>query len=162
MKRTALIKLASTRHVVPVVILSGVTLFSSLVSEAFAEISSEKDAAVDADARLVRVEEFRALEAALADLSSQLAAQQELIASQQKEIDGQRRLLQSVQSQVGLSAEDQKVAHPMDDVTLARQSITLDELVTRQPESTRYSDDFVGSIPIPAAKQLLRSAVSRK
>jgi hypothetical protein len=156
MKRTALIKLASTCHGVPVVILSAVTLFSSGFSEAIAEISSENDAAVSADTHLVRAEEFRALQAALADLSSQLAAQQELIASQQKEIDGQRRLLQSVQAQVRISAEDQKVALPLDDVTQARQSITLDELVTRQPESTRYSDDFVGSIPIPGTEAAIK------
>ena len=156
MKRTALMKLANTCHVIPVVILSGIALFPSVFNEAVAEISSENDAAIDAETRLVRVEEFRALEAALADLSSQLAAQQELIASQQKEIDGQRRLLQSLQAQVGLSAEDQKMAHQLDDVTQARQSITLDELVTRQPESTRYSDDFVGSIPIPGSEAAIK------
>ena len=134
MKRTALMKFASTCRVVPVVILSGVTLFPAVFNEAIAEISSENDAAVDADTRLISVEEFRALEAALADLSLQLAAQQELIASQQKDIDRQRRLLQSVQGQGGFSAGDQKVARPLDDVTQAQQSITLDELVTRQPE----------------------------
>ncbi len=96
MKRTALMKLASICRVVRVAILSGVTLFPSIFNEAIAEISPEEDAAVDADVRLVRVEEFRALEAALADLSLKLAAQQELIASQQKDIDRQGRLLQSI------------------------------------------------------------------
>jgi len=156
MKRTALMMFARTCRVVPVVILSAVTLFSSGFSEAIAEISSENDAAANADTRLVRAEEFRALEAALADLSSQLAAQQELIASQQKEIDGQRRLLQSVQAQVRISAEDQMGDRPLDDVTQAQHSVTLDDLVTNQPESTRYSDDFVGSIPIPGTEATIK------
>ena len=148
--------LARQRFLLPVFILSGMNLVLPVLGEAVAEISSENDAVVDAETRLVRVEEFRALEAALADLSLQLAAQQELIASQQKDIDRQRRLLQSVQGQVGLSAEDQKVARPLDDVTQAQQSITLDELVTRQPESTRYSDDFFGSIPIPGTEAAVK------
>ncbi len=66
--------LARQRFLLPVFILSGMNLVLPVFGEAVAEISSEKDAAVDADARLVRVEEFRALEAAFADLSSQLAA----------------------------------------------------------------------------------------
>ena len=99
MKRTALMKLASICRVVRVAILSGVTLFPSIFNEAIAEISSEEDAAVNADARLIRVEEFRALEASVAGLGLQLAAQQELIASQQKDIDRQRRVLQSVLGQ---------------------------------------------------------------
>ncbi len=142
-------KHASTRFVVLVAILSSVVLFPSVFNEAIAEISPEEDAAVDADARLVGVEEFRALEASVADLSLQLAAQQELIASQHEEIDGQRRLLQSIQAQVGLSAQDRTTARQPNDVTQGRQSITLDELVARQPESTRYSEEFTGSIPIP-------------
>ena len=152
MKRMALMKFASTCRVVPVVILSGVTLFSAICNEAVAE----NDAVVDSATQLISVEEFRALEAALADLSSQLAAQQELIASQQKEIEGQRKLLQSVQTQVGLSAEGQMVDGPADDVAPAQQSKTLDEFVTEQPESTKYSDDFFGSIPIPGTEAAVK------
>lgn len=148
--------LARQRFLLPVFILSGMNLVLPVLGEAVAEISSDKNVAVDADARLVRVEEFRALEAALADLSLQLAAQQELIASQQKDIDQQRRLLQSVQGQVGFSAESQKAARPLDDVTQAQQSITLVELVTRQPESTSYGDDFFGSIPIPGTEAAVK------
>jgi len=156
MKRVPLTELATKRHAVPAVILSSVTLFLSGFNEAIAEISSGNDAAVSADTRLVSAEEFEALEAALADLSSRLAAQQELIASQQKEIDEQRRQLQSVQAQVWISAEDQGVAHPEAGVAPARQSLTVDELVTRQPESTKYSDDFAGSIPIPGTEAAIK------
>ena len=156
MRLTALIKLASTPHVVPVAILSGVILLPSVFNEATAEISSETGPAVDPDSRAIRVEEFRALEASLADLSLQLTAQQELIANQHEEIDGQRILLQSIQAQVGLLATDQTVEHQSDDVTQGRQSITLDELVTRQPESTRYSDVFFGSIPIPGTEAAVK------
>ncbi len=74
--------LARQRFLLPVFILSGMNLVLPVFGEAVAEISSENDAVVDAETGLVRVEEFRALEAAFADLSSQLAAQQELIASQ--------------------------------------------------------------------------------
>ena len=113
MKQTALMKIASTCRIVLVVIFSGVILFPPVFNEAIAEMPSENDAAVDADTRLITVEDFRALEAALADLRSQLAAQQALTASQQEEIEGQRKLLQSVQVQVGLSAEDQIVDRPL-------------------------------------------------
>ena len=144
------------RLILPVLIFSGMNLVMPVHGEAVAEISSENDAVADAETGLVRVEEFRALEAALADLSLQLTMQQELIASQQKDIDQQRRLLQSIQGQVGFSAEDQKAARPLDDVTQAQQSITLAELVTRQPESTRYGDDFIGSIPIPGTEAAVK------
>jgi hypothetical protein len=145
-------RFASTCRFVPVVILSGVTLFSAVCNEAVAE----NDTVVDSDTTLISVEEFRALEAALTDLSLRLAAQQELIASQQKEIERQRRLLQSVQAQVGLSVEEQMVDGPVDDVTPAQQSKTLDEIVTEQPESTKYSDDFFGSIPIPGTEAAVK------
>ena len=45
---------------------------------------------------------------------------------------------------------------PADDVAPAQQSKTLDELVIKQPESTTYSDDFVGSIPIPGTEAAIK------
>jgi hypothetical protein len=134
----------------PVLIFSGMNLVLPVPIEAAAdELPRESGAAPLFDANRISYAEIRELQEILAAQDLQLTAQQELIDSQQEEIAEQRVLLQSVQAQLNRLATGQIIAPSQETVGQPEQSIGLDELVAAQPESTKYGDDFIGSIPIP-------------
>jgi hypothetical protein len=87
--------------------------------------------------------------AEIEDLRELLEKQELQLAAQQEEIDKQRALLQSIQVQLGRSAGAQIPDRSPEIVEEPDQSAVLDELVRNQPESTKYGEDFAGSIPIP-------------
>ena len=148
--------LATQRHILPVLIFSGVNLVLPLtVGAAADELSRESEAAPLSDANKINFAEIRELQEILAEQELQLTAQQELIDSQQEEIAKQRTLLQSVQVQLDRLAADQTVGRDQDKST-QQQSPGLDETVAALPESTSYGDDFTGSIPIPGTDAAIK------
>jgi hypothetical protein len=142
--------LATQRQILPVLIFSGMNLVLTLpIGAAADELPRESGAALLSDANGISYAEIRELQEILAEQNLQLSAQQELIDSQQEEIAKQRTLLQSVQARLNRIATGQLIAPSQETVGQPEQSIGLDELVAAQPESTKYGDDFIGSIPIP-------------
>ena len=142
--------LATQRQIFPVLIFSGMNLVLPVhIGAAADELPRESEAAPLSDANRINYAEIRELQEILAAQDLQLTAQQELIDSQQEEIAEQRVLLQSVQAQLNRLAENQTINASHENAGQPRQSIGLDELIATQPESTKYGDDFMGSIPIP-------------
>jgi len=138
------------RHIFPVLVFGGMNLVLPLPIVAAAdELPRESEAAPLSDANRINYAEIRELQEILAEQELQLTAQQELIDSQQEEIAKQRTVLQSVQAQLNRLAANQTIDRSQENAGQPQQSIGLDELVATQPESTRYGDDFRGSIPIP-------------
>jgi hypothetical protein len=149
--------LATQRQILPVLIFSGMNLVLPLpIGAAADELPRESEAAPLSDANRISVAEIRELQEILAEQELQLTAQQELIDSQQEEIDKQRTLLQSVQAQLNRLATGQIIAPGQETVGQPEPSIGLDELVAAQPESTRFGDDFAGSIPIPGTDAAIK------
>jgi len=87
--------------------------------------------------------------AEIEDLWELLEKQELQLAAQQEEIDKQRTLLRSIQVQLDRSAEAQIPDRSQQIAGEPNQVAILDELVRTQPESTKYGEDFTGSIPIP-------------
>ncbi|MEE8575952.1 MAG: DcaP family trimeric outer membrane transporter [candidate division Zixibacteria bacterium] len=143
---------AIKRHVFLLLAVGSMNLVLLLpIGAASAELPPESDAALLSDANVVSFAEIRELQEILAEQDLQLSAQQELIDSQQEEIEKQRTLLQSVQAQLDRLAANQTVDRSQENAERPQQSMGLDELVAAEPESTRFGDDFSGSIPIPGS-----------
>jgi hypothetical protein len=87
--------------------------------------------------------------AEIEDLRELLEKQELQLAAQQEEIDKQRTLLRSIQVQLDRSAAAQIPDRSQQIAGEPNQVAILDELVRSQPESTKYGEDFAGSIPIP-------------
>ncbi|MEK6246949.1 MAG: hypothetical protein N2C12_02140, partial [Planctomycetales bacterium] len=132
---------AIQRHILPVLVFGSMILVLPLPIAA---------------AEIVSVAEIRELREVLAEQSTQLSAQQELIDTQQKDIEKQRALLQSVQVQLDRLAASQVAKPSQENAARPQQPMVLDELVAEQPESTSYGDDFAGSIPIPDSEAAIK------
>ncbi len=148
---------ATQRQLLPVLIFSGMNLVLPLpVGAAADELSRDSEAAPLSHANRISYAEIRELHGILAEQELQLTAQQEMIDSQQEEIDKQRELLSSFQAQLDRLATGQIIAPSQGTVGQPEQSISLDELIAAQPESTRFGDDFRGSIPIPDSEAAVK------
>ena len=135
--------LARKRLLLPVLILIGMCLVLPVRGEtAGDEFPPDNEVAAESNTEKIGFTEVEALRELLEKQELQLAAQQE-------EIDKQRALLQSIQVQLGQFTADQKVIPEQEDAEQPQRSTSIDELVATQPESTRYGEDFTGSIPIP-------------
>ncbi len=148
---------AIKRQLFPVLLFGSMNLVLPLpIAAAADELPRQSDAAPLSDANNVSAADVRELREILAEQTSQLSAQQELIDTQQKEIEKQRALLQSVQVQLDRLAASQVAKPSQENAARPQQSMVLDELVAEQPESTSYGDDFAGSIPIPDSEAAIK------
>jgi len=142
--------LAIQRFLLPVLILSGMSLILPVLGHAANnEFSPESDVASESNTEKISFTEVEALRELLEKQELQLAAQQE-------EIDKQRALLQSVQAQLDQFSVDQTVTPEQGHAEQPQRSTSIDELVAIQPESTKYGEDFTGSIPIPDTEAAIK------
>jgi len=135
--------LARQCFLLPVLILIGVCLVLPVRGEA-ADDESPPESEVAPESGTAKISY-----AEIEDLRELLEKQELQLAAQQEEIDKQRALLQSIQVQLGRSAAAQISDRSPETAEEIDQSALLDELVRNQPESTKYGEDFAGSIPIP-------------
>jgi len=143
--------LARQRLLLPVLILIGMCLVLPVRGEtADDEVLPESEVASESDTEKIRFAEIKKLRELLEKQELQLAAQQE-------EIEKQRTLLQSIQLQLDQFGVDQKVILGQEDAGQPQRSTRIDELVAIQPESTKFGDDFAGSIPIPDTDAALKA-----
>jgi hypothetical protein len=142
--------LARQRFLLPVIIVSGMSLILPVLGQAADnEFPPESEVASEPNTEKISYAEIEKLRELLEKQELQLAAQQE-------EIDKQRALLQSVQVQLDQFTVDQNVIPQREDAEQLERSISVDQLIATQPESTRYSDDFAGSIPIPDTEAAIK------
>jgi hypothetical protein len=142
--------LARRCFLLPVFILIGVCLVLPVRGEAADdEVPPESEVASESYADKISISEIEELRKLLEKQELQLAAQQE-------EIEKQRTLLQSVQLQLDQFSVDRKVIPEQEDAEQPQRSTSIDELVATQPESTRYGEDFTGSIPIPDTEAAIK------
>jgi hypothetical protein len=130
-------------RILPVIVVSGMSLIFPVPGQAAGDESPpESEVAPESSTAKISYAEIE-------DLRELLEKQELQLAAQQEEIDKQRTLLRSIQVQLDRSAAAQipdrspEIAEELD------QAAVLDELVRNQPESTKYREDFAGSIPIP-------------
>ena len=104
------------RHVFPVLVFGSMNLVLPLpIAAAADELPRQSEAVPLTDANIVSVAEIRELREVLAEQNTQLSAQQELIDSQQEEIQYQHTLLASVQAQLDRLAANQTEDRRQDD-----------------------------------------------
>jgi hypothetical protein len=142
--------LARQRLLLPALILTGMCLVLPVSGVAAGdELPLEGEVAPETSREKISFADIEALRKLLDKQKLQLAAQQE-------EIDKQRALLQSVQVQLDQFTVGKKVIPEQDDAEQPQQSTSIDELVALHPESTKYGEDFRGSIPIPDTEAAIK------
>ena len=130
-------------RILPVTIVGGMSLILPVPGQAAGDESSpNSEVAPKFSAAIISYAEIEDLRALLEKQELQLAAQQE-------EIDKQRTLIRSIKVQLDRSAAVQIADRNPEIAEELDQAAVLDELVRNQPESTKYGEDFAGSIPIP-------------
>jgi hypothetical protein len=142
--------LARQRLLLPALILAGMSLVLPVSGVAAGdEFPPEGEVAPETSREKISYAEIEALRKLLDKQELQLAAQQE-------EIDKQRALLQSVQVQLDQFIVNKNVIPEPYDAEQPQQSASIDELVAMHPESTKYGEDFTGSIPIPDTEAAIK------
>jgi len=130
-------------RILPVIVVSGMSLILPLPGQAAGDESPpESEVAPQSSTAKISYAEIE-------DLRELLEKQELQLAAQQEEIDKQRTLLRSIQVQLDRSAAAQIPDRSPEIAEEIDQAAVLDELVRNQPESTKYGEDFAGSIPIP-------------
>ena len=130
-------------RILPVIVASGMSLILPVSGQAAGDESPpESEVAPESGTAKISYAEIE-------DLRELLKRQELQLAAQQEEIDKQRTLLRSIQVQLDRSAAAQIPDRSPEIAEEIDQAAVLDELVRNQPESTKYGEDFAGSIPIP-------------
>jgi len=130
-------------RILPVIVVSGMSLILPLPGQAAGDASPpESEVAPESSTAKISYAEIE-------DLRELLEKQELQLAAQQEEIDKQRTLLRSIQVQLDRSGAAQIPDRSPEIAEEIDQAAVLDELVRNQPESTKYGEDFAGSIPIP-------------
>jgi hypothetical protein len=130
-------------RILPVIVVSGMSLILPVPGQAAGDESPpESEVAPESGKAKISYAEIE-------DLRELLEKQELQLAAQQEEIDKQRTLLRSIQVQLDRSAAAQIADRSQQIAGEPNQVAILDELVRSQPESTKYGEDFAGSIPIP-------------
>ncbi len=120
------------------------------------EFSTDSEVALNAEVRQVSYSEFKELRELLSTQRFELTVQQGLIVRQQKQIDQQREQLKSVQTQLDQLRVARSTDPREEKVNRSQQAMGLNELVAKQPESTRLGKDFRGSIEIPGTEAAVK------